>query len=182
MEKINTAGIELYSEEFQHSSYKAYYSSVFKTAYYIVKDKEIAKELTNEAFFKAFKNIDSLDDKSKFKQWICVIAANLAKNHIKKNAKITLVGDIEIFPNTAINEDSVSKVIETEETRKEVQEALAKLDPDSKEILILRYYNDLPYKYIADHLGLKMGTVKARINRAKEKVYKLLTKEGDLDG
>lgn len=172
--KLNTL------EEYQHYLYTTYYKDVFRTAYYVVKNIETAKELTNEAYFKAFVNLNSLNDNEKFRQWICTIVANLARNHLKRNKRFTIVNDIETLDNICYTQYSaVEEIIENKETMNEIREILKHLDDNSREVLVLRYYNYMSYQAISDILTLKMGTVKARINRAKEKLLKQLQAAGD---
>lgn len=79
---------ETLTEDHKHILYKTYYKSVFKTIYYFTKDKEISKELTNEAYIIAFEKYDTLKDIEKFKSWICSIGLNLARNYMNKNDRI----------------------------------------------------------------------------------------------
>ncbi|WP_207727104.1 RNA polymerase sigma factor [Anaerosolibacter carboniphilus] len=169
-----------YSElEYQHLLYKTYYRDVFRSVYYIVHSIDTAEELTNEAFLKAFQKMNTLNDSDKFKQWICVIATNLAKNYLKKNNRIALTEDIETVLQVSEQQfDIVSMEIEKEEERKIVRDILDKMNPEAKQIIMLRYYNDLSYQSISDELNMKMGTVKAKINRAKKQIHDLLVKEG----
>lgn len=166
-------------EEFQYLMYKLYYKDVFRTVYYITKDKELSKELTNEAYLKAYNKLETLNDINKFKQWVCVISANLAKNHIRKNNKFVSSYPMETLEDDKITEDIVLESIEKEETKETVQKALNQLDPDSKEIITLRYYHDLNYEELAKSLCLKKGTIKSRLNRAKNKLYNILKLVGE---
>ncbi|SNT13977.1 RNA polymerase, sigma subunit, ECF family [Anaerovirgula multivorans] len=169
-------------EDVQHILYKLYYKEVFKTAYYIIKDKELAKDLVNEAYIKAYEKIDTLNDANKFKQWVCVIAANLAKNHIRKHSKIVQIDHeyMEVINASSENpEDIVFNEMAVAETKEQVKKAIERLNADYKEVIILRYYHNFSYQEISQFLLLKEGTVKTRLRRAKGQLYKLLKKEGE---
>ncbi|MCC5909284.1 MAG: RNA polymerase sigma factor [Clostridiaceae bacterium] len=167
-------------KELQHILYKKYYKDVFRTAYYIVRDKEIAKDLTNEAFLKAFTKIHTLNDITKFKQWICTIASNLAKTYIAKQKKLVFSEHVEVMQITKETpEDIVLDRIHSHEAKESVKKALEQLDPNSKEVILLRYYHNLSYKDLSTTLAIKEGTVKSRIKRAKNKLYKLLSLGGE---
>lgn len=172
---------DILSIEQQHILYKTYYKSVFKTIYYFVKDREISKDLTNDAYIKAFENYDSLKEKNKFKSWICNIGLNLAKKYIRKHSKIDLVNNIEIFDLEIESiEDELIKKISEKEMRNRVRSAISKLDIKYKEVILLRYYNQLSCNEIANQLNLNINTIYTRINRSKEKLTKLLILEGEI--
>ncbi|MFZ5969779.1 MAG: RNA polymerase sigma factor [Bacillota bacterium] len=170
-------------EGLQYLLYKTYYKDVFRTAYYIVKDKETAKEITHEAYLRSFQRLHTLKDMDKFKAWICTIAANLSKDYIEKYSRINIVEDVEtLYPFTSSAEDIVIEQIWKKEVINKVRNLLDEIDPASKEILVLRYYHQLSYEMISSQLSLKLGTVKANIHRAKSKISNLLKKEGDIHG
>ncbi|ABR48020.1 RNA polymerase, sigma-24 subunit, ECF subfamily [Alkaliphilus metalliredigens QYMF] len=159
--------------------YKRYYRDVYRTVYYITKEKELSQDLTNDAFLKAYDKIQSLDDINKFKQWICVIAANLAKNHIRKQSKVLPFYPMETLEDKHNTEDMVIEKIDLEEKREKLRRGLQQLDPDAKEILILRYYHNLTYEEMGKALSLKQGTVKSRLKRSKDKLFKIFNSEDE---
>ncbi|MEJ8552756.1 RNA polymerase sigma factor [Tepidibacter sp. Z1-5] len=168
------------SKDQKHILYKTYYKDVFKTIYYFTKDKEVSKELTNEAYIKAFEKYDNLDEIDKFKPWICRIGLNIAKNYVTRNNKITLVDDTENLNLISENmEDEVIDKMHKNHIRQKVRNTISKLDVKYKEVIFMRYYNELSYNDISEKLDLNINTVKSRVNRAKEKLYNLLNMEGD---
>ncbi|MBF8984621.1 RNA polymerase sigma factor [Lutibacter sp. B2] len=179
--KISNKSSSLSNDQ-KHILYKSYYKDVFKTIYYFTKDKEISKELTNEAYIKAFEKYDNLDEIDKFKPWICRIGLNLAKNHVTRNNRITLVEDTESLNLISGNmEDEVIDKIQKKHIRQKVRSTISKLDIKYKEVIFMRYYNELSYNDISEKLDLNINTVKSRVNRAKEKLYNLLKMEGGYD-
>ncbi|WP_072725901.1 RNA polymerase sigma factor [Tepidibacter thalassicus] len=170
------------SDEQKYILYKTYYKSVFRTIYYFTRDKEISKELTNEAYIKAFENYESLNEIDKFKSWICTIGLNLAKNYVNKNKKITLISNTEMLNlQTERIEDKIIESIQKENLRKKVRSIISKLDIKYREIIFLRYYDELSYNDISKKLNLNINTVKSRLNRAKEKIHNLIKLEGEYD-
>ncbi len=162
--------------------YKKYYKPVFRTAYYCIKNKEIAKELTNEAFIIAFEKFNTLKDISNFKSWICVIALNLTKEYIKKNSKLYFIEDYDNLNLKSDNlENEIIEKIDNQEKLNKVKYALNKINQHHKEIIILRYYENMSYIEIADKLNISVGTVKSRLNRSKKEInnqIKRLEEEG----
>ncbi|ABR50761.1 RNA polymerase, sigma-24 subunit, ECF subfamily [Alkaliphilus metalliredigens QYMF] len=167
------------TEDIQYSMYKLYYRDVYRTVYYITKNKELSQDLTNEAYLKAYDKLKTLDDINKFKQWICVIAANLAKNHIRKHSKVISFYPMETLADDHITEDIVIENMDKEEQKEKLRNSLEQLDPDAKEIITLRYYHHLTYEDVGKALSLKQGTVKSRLRRAKDKLIKIFNSEGE---
>ncbi|WP_079495266.1 RNA polymerase sigma factor [Maledivibacter halophilus] len=162
--------------------YKKYYKTVYRTIYYCIKNKEITKELTNEAFITAFEKFYTLKDISKFKSWICAIGTNLAKKYIQKNSKLYFIEDynnLSIVTNNIENE--IIEKMDREMKLDYIKKSLEKINPQYKEIIILRYYCDMTYIEIAGHLDISIGTVKSRISRAKKQIInevQIIEKEG----
>ncbi|WP_432406423.1 RNA polymerase sigma factor [Wukongibacter sp. M2B1] len=181
--KVNKSKVINYGrKEYQYILYKKYYKDVFRTVYYIVKDKEIAKDLTHDAFLKAYKNVESLREIENIRAWLCTIASNLSKNYLRRNKKFTM---LELHSESHSTDDFVDEYvldkIERKNTQEKVRNLLNELDPDSKEILSLRYYQELPYSNISEILSLNLGTVKSKISRAKKKIFNMLKEEGEIN-
>lgn len=98
MKSINNIEFnEVLDEQQQYILYKTYYRYVLKCIYNITKDEELSREIVNETFLVGFDKYSDLNDKSKFKTWICTIGINLAKKHLNKYKNIHLVDDMAIF-------------------------------------------------------------------------------------
>lgn len=130
--------------------YKTHYADVFRTIYYIIRDKEETKELVNETYIKAYNKIETLNDIINFKKWVCVIASNLAKNYIRDSKKVTYLHNIEDVIDEINLEDIVIDRLDKKEKILIIRKAISKLDEVSKEIVILRYYHSLTYKELSD--------------------------------
>ncbi|MFT9496973.1 RNA polymerase sigma factor [Anaerosolibacter sp.] len=167
-ENMEKQGLDL---EEQEMVYTLYYKNVYYTVYRFCRDYELAKELTNEAYLVAFQKISMLKDMDRFKGWICRIALNLARDHIRKNHRVSPVASIEQWtqPCWTIEDEVVAKF-----EFNQIKTAIDGLDSHYRKVIILRYYHDLPYNDIAKRLNLSCGTVKTRIHRAKSKLHHLL--------
>ena len=148
---------------------------MYKTAIAILKNEEDANDAIQEALYSAYKNYDSLREKSYFTTWIIRILINKCYDIINKNKKIAYIDD-SITENTTGVEDSYK--IESE-----LDWILNRIDKDLKEVVVLHYYDDLPINEIADMLQIPKGTVKSRLSRAREQIGKILNeKEGEFNG
>lgn len=143
--------------------YEGYFEKVYKTAYYILKNEELAKDATHDTFIKVFKNFGKINRQSKINTWITTIATRTAIDIYNKN-KRQITYEFQ-------EENYVSNADEFNYMKDELESYLDNIPPEQKQILILKYVEDLTEKEIAKRLFIKLGTVKSRIFRAKQKLY-----------
>jgi RNA polymerase sigma-70 factor (ECF subfamily) len=127
-----------------------------------LRDAGVAEDLTQEVFLRVFKNIQRYIPSARFSTWIYTIASNIAKDHIKAGVRAGHLSLDNVDPSEAVSEDP-----QGDETSDRVNEALKMLEPDDREILILRDLNELKYEEIALVKGIPIGTVKSKIARAR---------------
>ena len=140
-------------------------------------DYRTAEDLAQEAFLRVFRKIPEYNALAKFSTWLYTIATNLAKDEFKRRARHPAVPLEAQRPGadtsqivTAAPPANVPRPDEDSaraELRVLVHESLDALDPEAKEILVLREVQGLAYDEIAGILGVPVGTVKSRINRAR---------------
>jgi len=138
-------------------------------------DAELAGEFTQEAFVRAFANLDQFAGRSGFYTWLWRLARNRAIDLLaRKRPQATDLSTLQPSSNAA----APGARLEQDELRAGVQRALARLPIDSREIIVLREFDQLDYAEIADVLDLAEGTVKSRLNRARAALRELLAAEG----
>jgi RNA polymerase sigma-70 factor (ECF subfamily) len=141
-------------------------------------NKEDAEDILQDVFLKAYKNINSYDSKYKFSSWIYRIAHNEAVSFLRrKKREIDTVEDSEIFDTLPSNidiEDDFLKNLKGSEVR----EILDKLDRKYREVLVLRYFEEMEYNEISDTLHISSGTVASLISRGKKKFKMLVQRYG----
>ena len=165
-----------------------YQSIIYNTAYKICSNPEDAYDITQETLLKIYKNIKYFEGKSKFTTWIYRIVTNTALDFIKKHKKANIYslnaemgedGDSYI-DKIQDNSPTPQELVESAETQKLVQEAMDKLSPNHKAVLVLRDINGLSYEEIAQVLMCSEGTVKSRLNRARNALYEIISKNKEL--
>lgn len=166
-----------------------YQKKVFSVAYRFVGDPEEANDLAQEIFTAAYQNLKSFRGDSKFSTWLFQIATNRGKNrfkYLKRRGFFTNKGSSETddegdqshraLPDQTANPE---ELLSGNQIRKAVIEAINELEPDHREIVILRDIEGLSYDEIARILDLPEGTTKSRLHRArmvvKEKLKKVLS-------
>jgi len=142
-----------------------YREPLYFHARYIVKDHQEAYDVVQEVFIKAMREQRLFNDEFKIKAWLFRVTSNLCFNQVRNRKRRGAILDTMMKPE-AFGADQIETIFAGEQ-RNEVMAALDKLSEDHKEILILRYYDDLSYSEIADVLQVKLGTVMSRLSRAR---------------
>ncbi|WP_010650345.1 RNA polymerase sigma factor [Oceanobacillus massiliensis] len=142
--------------------YEDYFDKVYKTAYYILKNEELAKDAAHETFIKVFKNLGEIKQPSKISAWITTIATRTAIDIYNKN-KMHLAYEFNEVKHVSVSDGFNFN-------KDELDHYLDNISPEQKQVLVLKYLEDLTEKEIAHHLSIKLGTVKSRIFRAKQKL------------
>ena len=137
-----------------------------------------AEEAAQEAFVSAWRGLPQFRGDSQFSTWLYRLATHTAIDFLRKTTKHQSDADIDniVLPDTAA---SPQEQAEQEETRFAVRRALTELSADAREILLLRYMEELSYEEIGTVLKLPPGTVKSRINRAKAQLKTALLRQGN---
>ncbi len=157
--------------------YKDYSKNALGTAYLIAGHKGIAEDIVQEAFFQCYKNIQNLRDANTFDVWFYKLLVRIAW---KMSAKYKHTVPIEeISCKNTWQKESLQSELGSRETRLVVYEAIEKLSPPLKAVIILHYFNDMTIKQISMVLGCLQGTVKSRLHNAKKNLEKELGKAVD---
>lgn len=134
------------------------------------------EDIVQDVFISAYRNIQSFDESQRFSPWIYRIAHNAFIDQLKKNTRNPFVlVDFDTFVSPGVYDDSMKKDYDRKEMKQMINKGLGKLSPKYREALILYYSEDLSYKEIADVLRVPIGTVSARVKRAKDELKKNIT-------
>lgn len=160
---------------------KKYKNSVYSLVLRMVRNSQEAEDLTQEAFIKAFNSLASFNEEYAFSTWLYKIATNNCIDFFRKRKLQTYSLDKPIqykdseiqheIPDPDLNPE---KSIMATERNKLIKEAINKLPEKYHRAIVLRHSEEKSYEEIAEILGLPLGTVKARIFRAREMLNKTL--------
>ncbi|MCE5286832.1 MAG: RNA polymerase sigma factor [Pelosinus sp.] len=145
---------------------------------YIVRmglEYHLANDIVQEVFIKLIRNIKCYETARPFRPWLYTIASNTYKDYFKKAYVQKDVPSSEIPETTLANADSPEGLFIKQEGRENVTAALQLLSEIHREVLVLRYYQDLKLDEIALILAIPLGTVKSRLHSALHNLKKLLT-------
>ena len=158
-----------------------YRDNVYRLAYRMCGNAYDADEAAQEAFVAAWRALPNFRGDAKFSTWLYRLATNAAIDQMRREKRHHGAGDGEM-PDIADDSDSPQETVERTEQQEAVQKALATLSEEYREVLLLRYMEELDYAEIAEVLQLPSGTVKSRINRAKAALKTALLKSGNIFG
>jgi RNA polymerase sigma-70 factor (ECF subfamily) len=147
---------------------KRYQQKLFRYAEYILGDKDLAEDAVQEAFIKAFVNLQSFDTKRKFSSWIYRIVHNQAVNKIKKKRRLISLDANEWLQSFLSYEPNYDQKIIKEELKKQLKECLKKLPLKYRSVLTLFFYEEKSYQEMSDILRIPVSTVGVRIRRGKK--------------
>ncbi len=149
--------------------YRCYYSAMAALAYSMLDDKDLANDAAQETFAAACDKIGSLKSKEKFSAWLAGICRNISRQMLKakKTKMVSLDND---YPDK--DEDALGN------RRDMIRQAVRQLCPEERELIVLRYYDNLPYERIASVLDISVQAVNGRLVRTKRKIAKYLKCNG----
>lgn len=156
--------------------YQSYYKRVYYLTLKLTKNPEDAEDVAQETFIAAFNSLAKLQNPEAFESWLFQIAANRSRNQLRKNAHTvdlsededgrTMLDDMP-DPNEALIPESVAQ---NAEQKRLVMQLIDDLPQQQRECVLLFYYSELTVRQIAHSLGCSEGTIKSRLNYARQKI------------
>lgn len=143
---------------------------LYRTAFAYVKNEEQALDIVQETVYKAYVSIEKLKNPEYFNTWITRILINNALTVIKKNSKVVYLDNNELINNIIANEVNSDEKIY-------IWQALEQLELKHREVIILKYFDDLTVTEIARVLDYPVGTVKTYLNKGLKKLREFVGKD-----
>ena len=166
-----------------HELVERYQTRLLNFIYRTIGDRERAEDLVQEVFIRVYRHLHRFDRSKKFSTWIYTIASNLAKNELRNRSRNPLV----LFQTIKKNWDADHRPLEWEDTqykpddlfrkrhlREKVEEAVKQLPEHHRIVFVLRELEGKTYEEIAEITGCNLGTVKSRLNRARNNFAQII--------
>jgi RNA polymerase sigma-70 factor (ECF subfamily) len=164
---------------------RRYERPVFSLVFRMVRDRETAEDLAQDAFVKVLNHIDRYSPEFKFSSWLFKIANNVAIDHLRRRKLDTISIDgsphattaSEVEASTlelASEQESALDEMEAKELGSAIERAIARLRPEYRACIMLRHVEGRSYEEIAATLDLPLGTVKTYIHRGRHELRKAL--------
>lgn len=152
---------------------RRYQNDIFRFCLHYLREVETAKELTQETFVRVYTSSNRFDVQRKFRPWVLCIARNLCLNELKRKKMVTMEtleeyasaardesGDVLRFPG-----DGPDEAVILRERRELLMRAVDKLNEESRELIGLRFFEQMSAKEIAEIVGSTEGAVRTRLHR-----------------
>ncbi len=160
-----------------------YQTRLLNFVYRTTGDRERAEDLVQETFIRVYRHLHRFDQSKKFSTWVYTIASNLAKNELRNRSRNPLV----LFQTIKKNWDADARPLEWEDNtyrpddlfrkrhlKSMVESAVDQLPEHHRTVFILREMEGKTYEEIADITATNLGTVKSRLNRARNNFAQLI--------
>ena len=154
-----------------------YQGPVFGLIVRMVRNRELAEDLSQEVFLKAYRALASFDVERKFSSWLFKIAHNATIDHLRKSELVTvpLVTDDPDHGNLVdVLEDPTAftpdRRAESSDLAAALDDAVRQLRPAYREVILLRHREELSYQEIAEVTESSLGTVKTNLHRARREL------------
>lgn len=161
---------------------EAHQSAVFGTVLRLVYDREVAAEVTNRAFFKAYEHLTSFDETRPLRAWLLRIAANEALNELRgrrRDAAHTFGGvEAEIELEQVSGAPDPGEVLSRRERSDLIRDAVNRLPEPQRVVVVLRYFADLAYSDIAELTQQSVNNVGVTLLRARDRLRRDLERQG----
>ena len=157
-----------------------YWNSIEKTLSLKLVSKEDVEDLTIATFSKAFDKLDSYDDSFTFSTWIQTIASNTLIDFFRKKEQKTISIDKHKEDEDSNNIDVIDNSLDPEnhlirkQKNKHITGMVHRLKPHYRELIILRYLDEMSYAEISKKLNIPVGSVKAKLFLARDLLMQIL--------
>jgi RNA polymerase sigma-70 factor (ECF subfamily) len=148
---------------------------VVNVVYRMCGDAALAEDAAQEAFLRAWRNLERYNPRFAFRSWVYRIALNLAVDALRRERPTT---DLDA-ESLATESDGPEDWLERKQQAEQVRRAVLDLPPASRAVLVLREYEGLSYREIADALDIPVGTVMSRLNYARGQLRRALSRPGE---
>lgn len=155
---------------------RAYQKLVYNVIYQMTRDHDATRDLTQEAFLRAYRALPGFQADRSFKPWLLTIARNATLNHLRRVRGQDSLDEL-MESNSAMEpvaRQSVEEEVEVRLSTSALNRALDDLPIKQKEVFVLRYQHDLPYDEIAAVTGTTLSSVKSLLFRARDNLRRAL--------
>jgi RNA polymerase sigma-70 factor (ECF subfamily) len=152
---------------------RRYQQDVFRFCRHYLKEVEAAKDLTQETFLRVYTSRERFDAARRFKPWILCIARNLCLNELKRKKTVSME-TLEQYASSArdgsgglahYSADGPDEVLMVRERREALRQAIEELNVESRELVVLRFFERMSAKEIAGVVGSTEGAIRTRLHR-----------------
>jgi RNA polymerase sigma-70 factor (ECF subfamily) len=159
-----------------------YQVKAVRTAYLITRDLGLAEDIVQDAFIQAYRAIRGFDASRPFEPWFMRSVVNASVKVMQKSARQVEVrddADESVLAELAAKVESVESQVESIQVQNQIWDAMQKLSPRQRAVIVQRYYLEMSEAEMADLSSTAAGTIKWLLNAARERLRELLAERSD---
>jgi RNA polymerase sigma-70 factor (ECF subfamily) len=147
-----------------------YQDAVYNLCYRLLSERTEAEDAAQEAFLRAYLNLQRYDPSRSFKTWLLTIASNYCIDRLRRRRLTWLSIEDDLLPGLSLSSDEPEPEYASimKEQSAALQDILGELNPDYRAAVVLRYWYDYSYSEIADILDTTESAIKSRLFRARQ--------------
>jgi len=161
---------------------RRYQDRLYNTVYRLLDNAEDAQDVVQEAFLHAYQSLDSFKGDSLFFTWLYRIAVNTAIS-LKRKRRVVLSidgarnGEAGVDPLDPSEATRPGHALEQAEQERRIQQALSRLSPEHRAVLVMKDMEGQKYETMAEVLQVPIGTIRSRLHRARLELRELLERD-----
>lgn len=158
--------------------------NVYNYIYFIIRNREMAEDVFQETFIKAFTTIKQgrYTENGKFRAWIMRIAHNLVIDYFRQERSENTVSndetEIDLLNNANLCDNTIEDRLIYSQILEDVKKLIHYLPPSQREVLEMRYYQELSFKEISEQTGISINTALGRMRYAILNIRKMAEEHG----
>lgn len=156
-----------------------YQVKAIRTAYLIMRDLSLAEDVVQDSFLQAYRSINGFDATRPFEPWFMRSVVNASVKMMQKSVRQVETGAKrdadELFSQLVERVESVESQVESSEVQRQIWDAMQKLSPRQRAVIVQRYFLEMSENEMAVESGAAAGTIKWLLNAARERLRGLLT-------
>lgn len=162
VQKAQDGDKESFSKLYQH-----FYKKIYRYLYFQIRDEQMCKDFCQDTFLKAWRSLKkfSITETGSFQAFLFAIARNLVIDYSRKKKEVK-IEEYEALP----EEEHLYEDITSKEEVMQIRKALDRLNEEERQIIILKYFEEMSGEEIAKTLSIKEGAVRVRLHRIMEKL------------
>lgn len=156
-----------------------YQSKVFTHIILLVKDREIAEDIFQDTFIKVIHTLRSgrYNEEGKFLPWVTRIAHNLSIDHFRRAKKMPMSRsdeEYDVFASVSMNDDTIEDKMVEEQIHSDVKRLIDLLPAEQREVVVMRHYQGMSFKEIAEATDVSINTALGRMRYAVLNMRKIV--------
>ncbi|HEY5671689.1 MAG TPA: sigma-70 family RNA polymerase sigma factor [Anaerolineales bacterium] len=154
-----------------------YQVKAVRAAFLITRDTTLAEDIVQDSFIQAFRAVRGFDATRPFEPWFMRSVVNASVKTMQRSARQVQFGgeaDESVLADLIGRVESVESQVESKAVQNQIWDAMRKLSPRQRAVVVQRYFLEMSEKEMAEEAGLSVGTVKWMLNAARERLRGLL--------